>query len=764
MKSRNLLLASLITISNIQAQQGDKRDNLPQTDPIPASEIPPAPLLNTQQAIAAIQLTDGFTIKNIADENITQPLSLSFDADGRAWLIEMTQYMVDPIATDENLPTGKIKILEDSTGDGVLDKTTIFLDKLILPRALAVTSDGLLYAHQDQLFFIKRGGENGTLPIGEPQLIDPDYALGGNAEHKPNGLLLARDNWYYNAKSEYRYRKIDAKWLKQKTAFRGQWGIAQDNAGRIYHNTNSTLLVGEQMRPNLFRQNPNYTPKHKINHRLANNKTYSIRINPGVNRAYIPKTLNTDGKLNNCTAAAGMTIYRGDNFPAEYQNIAFISEPAANLIKAIKINRDQTNKPSGKFLYKDKEFLASSDEWFRPVNIYTAPDGTLWFIDMALGLIQHETYMTTYLRNQYESRGLHKKAQNNGRIYRISYDKNKITPPPKLSKASIKELSEHLNHPNGTIRDIAQRLLVERITSSDASQLIQWSKLKLPTDTAHHLQQLHSLWVYEATGNIPAELILNSLSSPNNDIINSALELAHLSDPTAINPAIIKLTPKPQTIHSYIFALAKISSEKSHNKALETLKKFKDIDQINPLYAGALGLNLAKVADYQTLKDNELKKLFSEAISKSKKSNIVKAPPIPKEHQANYQKGKKLYLGKAACSACHGLEGQGQAEILPPLAPSDWVNTDKTIMAKVILKGLAGNIQVNGKKYGTGQFMPARPDLTDSEIANLMIYIKHLKGNKGGIITADEVKALREATNDRTEAYTQQDLIPANKK
>ncbi|MGJ8655357.1 MAG: DUF7133 domain-containing protein [Akkermansiaceae bacterium] len=758
---KRILLASLIGISTTHAQQGDKRDNKPQVDPIPASEIPPAPILTPEQALKTIQLADGFSIKNIADSNVHQPVCLSFDADGRAWVVEMTQFMIDVHGSDENLPTGRIKILEDSTGDGVLDKTTIFLDKLVLPRAAAVTSDGLLYAHQDQLFFIKRGGENGLQPIGEPELIDAEYAAGGNAEHKPNGLLLARDNWYYNAKSEYRYRRVNGKWLKQKTAFRGQWGITQDNAGRLFFNTNSNYVIGDQMRPNLYRQNPNYIPKHKINHKVGSNATYSIRINPGVNRAYLKDTLNPDGTLKNCTAACGLTIYRGDNFPAEFQDVAFIAEPSANLIKAIKVTRDETNKPSGTFPYGKNEFLASTDEWFRPVNIYTAPDGTLWFIDMSCGLLQHKAYMTTYLRKQYESRGLNKPEENNGRIYRISYDKNKIKAVPQLSKSTIAELSSHLNHPNGTIRDTAQRLLVERITSSDDTQLTQWSKLKVPTDSMHALQQLHTLWVYEATGHIPADLILSSLSSTDSDVVNSALELAHLSDPQKVAPAVLSLRAKKQTVHSHLFALAKIASEKSHIKALDTIKEFNKVPQIKPLYVGALGLGVIKTADYQAAKDSGLKKLLAEAIDKSEHVTIVKAPPVPKAFAKNYQEGKKLYLGAAACSACHGLEGQGQEGLLPPLAPSNWVNADKEIMAKVILTGLTGTIHVNGEKYATGQFMPARPDLTDQQIADLMVYIKHMKGNKGGTITANEIKAIRQATKDRTAPYTEADLMPA---
>ena len=234
------IAASMMAITAIpaHAQLGDAKDkgNKPQVDPILASEIPPSPLLNTEDAIKSMKLAEGFNIQAIADENINQPVSLSFDAKGRAWLVEMTQYMIDFDATDENKANGVIKVLEDTTGDGNLDKVTVFMDDLILPRACAVTSDGLLYVSEDKLFFIKRGGDDGTTPVGEPELIDGEYAVGGNAEHKPNGLLLARDNWYYSAKSKFRYRKIEGKWHKQETNFRGQWGIAQDDTGRLFYN------------------------------------------------------------------------------------------------------------------------------------------------------------------------------------------------------------------------------------------------------------------------------------------------------------------------------------------------------------------------------------------------------------------------------------------------------------------------------------------------------------------------------------------------
>lgn len=735
------------------SQNGDKGDPNKQKDPIPADKIPAAPFLNAQQAIKTLQVAEGFTFENIA-EDVHQPVSLSFDANGRAWVVEMTNYMIDLDGSKENEPRGRIKVLEDTDGDGSLDKSVVFLDKLILPRACAVTSDGLLYAHKDQLFFIKRGGKKGLKPIGEPELIDKDYAVGGNAEHKSNGLLYGRDNWYYNAKSSYRYRKINGEWVKQKTAFRGQWGIAQDDAGRLYYNNNSTLLVGDSMRPNLLRNHPHYTPKHSIANKVGSNRVYPIRVNPGVNRAYTGKVLGKDGKLINCTGASGMTIYRGENFPKEFYGSSFTTEPCGNLISAKKIKYDSVNTPKGSRIIGNKPFMASTDEWFRPVNIYTAPDGTLWVIDMYMGLVQHKTYMTTYLRKQYQSRGLDKPKPNNGRIYRVRYTKNVVGNAPKMGKASIKKLKRFLSHPNGTVRDNAQRLLVEKITSSKGAAA-QWKSACKGEFSG--LGLMHALWVCEAMQVVPARLITAGLASQNTDVVNSALELAHLADSSVLD-ALLTYSPTSRTTHSYLFALGKQATAKSHKKAVEVIAKAKQkrIPLVAAIYTSGLGLNAAEMLKLDTKIDEDLKRHLKKA-SKKKASETAKAPVVPKQHKASYEKGKALYLGIGACSGCHGLEGQGQGEVFPPLAPSEWVaNTDT--FAKVIIHGLEGPISVAGKKYAGASAMPKRPDLTDSQVADIITYVRYMKGNKGGAVTAKQIKKIRKATKARTKSYTDKEL------
>lgn len=762
------LAALALSSAVLLAQNGDRKGHT-MIDRVPKELIPPAPYLNQADALKSFKIAQGFVLEPLtAEESLTSPVALAFDADGRAWVVEMTQYMVDLDGNHENKPTGRIKVLEDTTGDGFLDKVTIFMDKLVLPRALSVTSDGLLYTSGDTLYFTKR---DGLKPTGKATIIDKDYAKGGNAEHKANGLLYGRDNWYYNAKSAKRYRRVNGKWISQKTDFRGQWGIAQDDAGRLYHNNNSTILVGDQFRPNFFTQHPNYSPKVRASHRVGSNSVYPIRVNPGLNRAYMKGTLGADHKLVNATAAAGMTIYRGDNFPAEYNGRGFTSEPGGNLVKMIDIKRDGSNKPIGAHPLGKEEFLASTDEWFRPVNVYTGPDGTLWMIDMYFGLLQHKAYMTSYLRKQYSSRDLDKLQPNNGRLYRIRFAANKASKPLKLSGKSMEHLIPALAHPNGTTRDTAQRLIVERLTDASNKNInddiTHWNKYIRKAVGANPSTQLklRGLWISEALQNVSNVFLKECLASKNSDVVSSALELAHYAD-NSENAHILTMTPTSQVLHSYLFALGKIGSKQSHNKAISLIEKNGKTALVREAYISGLGLNAKQVVNTAPIKDKNLQKLIKAAVAASGETTKTTGPKLTAAEQKVHNHGKALYIGAAACAGCHAPSGDGIPNLAPPLVPSDWITGNKERLLKVVLHGLKGPISVNKEKYNLPAVMPGigqRPDLKDADIASILTYLRNENakkhGKKGVAITAADVKKVRAATTARnSNPYTDKEL------
>lgn len=754
------LIATLISSSSINAQQGDRGKK--QIAPIPASQIPPSPYLNIEESMKTFQVADGFKLEPIAHGAITRmPVALDFDSDGRAWIVEMRNYMRDLDGSGENQPTGHIRVLEDTTGDGLLNKATTFLDKLILPRAISVTPDGILYCHQDQLFFIKR---DGLKPIGKPQLIDKDYAKGGNAEHKANGLLLGIDNWYYNAKSDARYRRINGKWTKQKTTYRGQWGIAKDNQGKLYSNNNSNLLFGDIQRPSLHYSHPklNFKLKNKGKKRIGNNAVNPIRITPGLNRAYqkgllAPKT----GKLKNTTSAAGMTIYRGDQFPEKYQGMAIVASPCANIVKLIEIKRDQQNNPIGSHPLGKKELIASTDEWFRPVNIYTAPDGSVWILDIHFGLIQHKTYMTTYLRNQYSSRALDKPPSTNGRIYRLTHNAKPLNKAPKLTNLTIKQLINHLAHKNGTIRDKAQLLITTKINTNPKT--ITPLLTSAFSASKNPLQKLHILWSLEATGKIPTHIFQSALKSKDIPLLSSALELAHLTpSPQTILEIITPDKLNQKALNSYLYALGVINTNASLIAADKAIKLFPTNSFLHEAYLTGTSKASSKIITNNKNINQKLAQLITKASNKQTITITKKSGQgLTGKHLQSFLRGKKIYSA-TACASCHGENGKAPAPGFPPLAPSDWVTGDPERLTKVILNGLTGNITLNGNKFETTLPMPPHiqnPNLAkDQNLADLINYIRNLGENNASHITPQQIKTFRSLAEKRHAPWTEKEL------
>ncbi len=734
-------------------------------DVVPAELIPPAPVLSVEDALKTFTLEEGFVIEAVAAEPLTEkPVALAFDARGRMWVCEMRGYMLDADGNDEDKPIGRIAILEDTDADGRVDKRTNFLENILLPRAIAIVPNGILFGDQNNLYFVKSKNDQ---PDGAPVIVDEKFAVGGNVEHKTNGLMFGIDNWMYNTKSDIRYQFNNGKITREQTENRGQWGITRDNLGRLYHNSNSILLVGDRLLPNLLRGNPAVKLKTSISSNLGNNKVYPGRVTPGINRAYMSRKNGYDAdtldpkthKLIDATGACGPVIYRGDQFPENYDQAAFVCESSAQLVKLIEIDR-KDGKLSGSHPLKEREFLTSTDERFRPVNLYNAPDGSIYLLDMYHGIIQHKTYMTTYLRKQTLDRKLDGPGVGHGRIYRIRAEKTPLTKIDDLTKDPVETLIKKLGSPIGAVRDLAQRELIDRKAEPAAVA----AALASP---ANDLHTIHLIWTLEGLGALKASHLKLALSSGKEDLVITALYAALSladSEKKLLSAEIIKSIATPATLPYLARALASINSTEAQEALVDLLVKNPKQEFITAAAISGLGKNAALFEE--TNKGRFKEENFDQWLKQAKQGPQEAIDPkslLNGEHLASFERGKSLFTTTAACIGCHGADGAGLDNLGPQLDQSDWVTGDPSRLVKVLLHGLSGPIHINGKAFTPLGVMPGlgqNPTIKDQDIADIATYIRASWSNRASKIDAITVTEIRDATKDRTpgQMYTEADF------
>jgi putative membrane-bound dehydrogenase-like protein len=488
------------------------------------SDLPPnikptmSPPRSPQEALNTFKLVSGFEIELVASEPmIEDPVLIDWDKKGRLWVCEMRGFMMDINATDQFAKVGRISVLEDTDGDGKMDKVTRFLDDLVLPRALRCFQEGILVAEHDKLWFVTDPDDD--LVPDEKILIDPEYATYGSVEHRPNGLLIGLDNWIYNSRSDKRYKRINGEWKTDTTENRGQWGITQDDYGRLYYNFHWSQLHADIAPPDALTRNPNFQPTLSVNATVSNDQlVYPIRMNNAINRGYRPGVLDDEGKLKRFASACSPWIYRGGSFPLGFKGNAFVCAPAANTIKR-NLVIDQGITVSGINAYPDRDFLASTDERFRPVSLSGGPDGALYVVDMYRGIIQQADFMTDFLRRESERRDLEQPI-NLGRIYRIRPTGDNGEKAPDLSTASPEDLVNLLSHSNGWVRDKAQQQLVWKKPAEAIEPLKMLAKTgKLPT-------ALHALWTLNGMEVDTFDESLALVGHANAKIAAPAMELA----------------------------------------------------------------------------------------------------------------------------------------------------------------------------------------------------------------------------------------------
>jgi mono/diheme cytochrome c family protein/glucose/arabinose dehydrogenase len=810
-------------------------------------ESKPVPLLSAEEAAKTFNLPPGFRAEVVAAEPLVQqPVAMEFDPDGRLWVVEMRGYMPTVDGKGEDEPNGRITILEDLDGDGAMDKRTIFLDQLVMPRSLGLVNGGALVGVPPRLLFVR--DTDGDMRADDVQTLFEDYGDRGNPEHQANGPLYGIDNWIYNSNYGRRLRYVDHKWVSAPVPTLGQWGLSQDDFGRLFHDTNSDHLRGSAIAPHYASRNPNWIPA-SADTQIDNDQNCWPAHPSAVNRGYREGFLR-DGRLAKFTAACGPVIYRGDLFPEEFRGNAFVCEPSANLVRRTVLKEKPDGSIEGENAYKRREFIASTYERFRPVNCYNGPDGALYVVDMHHGLLQHRQYLTDYAKKLYLDRDLDQFLLT-GRIYRIVPDGSKPVGRPRLSRATTPQLVKQLSHPNGWWRDTAQRLLVERRDPA-ATKLLRATARSNPSSLA----RIHALWTLEGLSalDVPtAQAALRDehprvraaairasealLAQPRraSRLLAGVLKLAddddvHVRLQFVLSTAPLNSPDVDEAIdailrngggESYVLRDAAISGMRG--RELSFLRRIMDDPQWSQPSAGRHDVitdycrAIIKSADRRAVAglldllaeqsaDQQWRQLaMLEAFPEPDKSaarrrrsqqarialdapptalmklstsgsNAVRArldkvdamftwpgkplEPAPKvepltpQQQARFERGRVVYT--SVCGQCHKPDGMGQVGLAPPLVNSEFVLGPDSRLSRIVMQGLRGPIEVQGKQYNLD--MPGLAALDDEQIAAVLTYIRREWGHAADPVEPKAVKDVRGATSGRREAWTAKEL------
>jgi mono/diheme cytochrome c family protein/glucose/arabinose dehydrogenase len=482
-----------------------------------------APVLTAEEELKTLVVPPGYRVELVAKEPmVIDPIAIDFDADGRMWVLEMPGFMSAEGGANSREPINNVVVLEDTNDDGVMDKRTVFADKLVLPRALKVLDTGVLVGEPPNLWLMK--DTDGDLKMDAKELVSDSYGrAAASIEHNANSLLWGLDNILYTSEHDWHLSLKNGRFETIPTLPRGQWGASMDDAGRIYRNVNDAPLFTDFIAARYYSRNPNLARTRGLYEPLISPEEsviWPIRQTRGVNRGYRDQFFRPDDSSVTIQGVGTPVIYRGDRLPKELYGDAFITDSTTNLVHRYKLVDDGAGRIKAIDGYKKGEILASWDERFRPVNMLGAPDGTLYVVDMYRGIVQEQIYWTDFLRDYIHARDLVKPV-GLGRIWRLTHATTKRDRKPALSKATPAELVKTLSHPNGWWRDTAQQLLVQRGDKSVVPQLKQ-----LALQSTDWRAKLHALWTLDGLDAMSVELVRAALADKSPDVRTSGIRLS----------------------------------------------------------------------------------------------------------------------------------------------------------------------------------------------------------------------------------------------
>jgi mono/diheme cytochrome c family protein/glucose/arabinose dehydrogenase len=710
-------------------------------DPINAdvdwTKQPPVLPKTPEEQLKTFILPPGYRLELVlADPIIQEPTAIAFDGNGRMFVVEDRSYMLDLDMTGQLDPISRISLHVDTDNDGVYDKHTVFVDNMVFPRFVTPFGPNTILTKESNAQELwKYTDTNGDGVADKKELFDTGYGRLANIEGQEAFLTWTLDNWMYSTYNAFRARWTPHGVLKEPTGNNGgEWGVTQDDDGKMWFDSGAPGVPTSFQFPIVygnFNQPDQYEPDFRI--------PWGAPVRVADMQGGMAATRMPDGSLKSVTGSAGNDVYRGHRLPKDLVGDYLYGEPVGRIVRRIRSEKKEGLTVLHN-VYPNNEFIKSLDPLFRPVDITTAPDGTVYVTDMYHGIIQvgNFTGPGTYLRAKVQQYDLDK-VIHKGRIWRLVYDGVKPDRSDRLRRDLIRprmnnetpaQLITHLGHPNGWWRDTAQQLLVLKQNKSVVPQL------QIMARTSKNLvERFHAMWTLEGLDSLKPALVRQLMedSEPRMRIqAIRASETLYKAGDRSFAADYARLT-KDTSVDVVIQALLTMNRWKVPDAAAV----IKSTMESNP----ARGVQVVGTT------------MLNAAASAGRGRNFTT------EQQALMERGGRIY--NEMCFACHGTDGMGTPQpelsttMAPALAASSRVNGHRDYVVKSVLHGLTG--PVDGRSYSNMMIPMANND--DEWVAAVASYVRNSFGNTSGFVTSADVARVRAATAARKTPWTVPELM-----
>jgi putative membrane-bound dehydrogenase-like protein len=505
---------------------------------------PPGPL-SPQEELATFRIDPAFKIELVAHEpDIVDPVAMCFDAKGRLFVCEMRGYPNGGVGTGHET-RGRIKCLTDADGDGVFERSVTFAEGLRFPMGITPYKNGIIVAVAPDIIYLEDTDGDGK--ADQSTVLYTGFNL-ANIQQMVNSLQWGLDNWIYGCAGSdggtvtcpekpgtppvslrargFRFRPAVPGSL-EPTSGGGQYGLSPDDHQRWFTATNSQHLRQIVLPENYLKRNPYLAvaavtidiPEHGAAARVFRISPFepwrverTARRAGGADSSRFPGTELVPGGF--ITSACSPLIYTAGLFPEEFRGNNFVCDPANNLI-----HREQLVENGAAFkavrAYPDREFLASTDNWFRPVHLSIGPDGAVYVLDFYREVIETPLSLPDDIKKQ-----LNLESRDRGRIWRIAPKEFKPTAMPDFTRMSGEQLANELVNANSARRITAQRLLVE----SQCRQASPRIRELLATSTGKPAR-VNLLWTLAGLNDLKRADIVPALTDPEAGVRENALRL-----------------------------------------------------------------------------------------------------------------------------------------------------------------------------------------------------------------------------------------------